>query len=161
MTLTPGFDSRCVTTSCPGSRSDGSLFCRACRDHFTGADQPVPVVSDDETVILARTAAEELSARLGVPVTDIAVTYPPGEATPETAAHAMADDARRRLEGYADQRRARVLREVLDFLEASEADWDSVRTRADVWDGQDAIDEAKSLHDAQLVELFARIGGAL
>jgi hypothetical protein len=91
------------------------------------------------------------------------VTCAGADETPEASASYAAG----RITGAANNTRDRVLSAVLAFLRASENDWAKLRETlsklpmsAGAW-AADTLDEAKALHDHQLIELFQRIGGAL
>lgn len=71
--------------------------------------------------------------------------------------------AQRELQTHAAWRsgqRARVLETVLTFIRQSERDWHRLH-QASGRNERGAIEDAKSLHDAQVAELLNRIGEAL
>ncbi len=128
----------------------------------------------------AMQAARELTARLGIPCTVVGVddgdvTCAQADDSPEGVARQVgallgASDERMRLQalaqaeghliGTSHRRRERVLAAVLEFLTASERDWQRLWGVGDMA-AQAAFEEAKLLHDAQLAELLSRIGEAL
>ncbi len=128
---------------------------------------PTPVSAED--------AARELSQRMGVPCTAVPVVAPDdgdvtcaqADDTPEGAAIAM--DALAAAVDRADadtlevrqaNRRGRVLGAILAYLHQSEGDWQSLAATFG-GDAAVAIGDAKHLHDAQVKELFERIGAVL
>jgi len=61
----------------------------------------------------------------------------------------------------AARQRGQLVNEVIEFLKRAEADWEKLADISSQLGCCDAVTEAKAIHDAQMAELFAVIGGAL
>jgi hypothetical protein len=91
-------------------------------------------------------AAAELRRRTGIPTGDVGVYADPISDAIETARISLACSQR--------VQRDRVCAAVYDFLRRREEDWERR-------DGVGSAAEAKAIADAEMVELFSVIGGAL
>jgi hypothetical protein len=96
------------------------------------------------------------------------LTCAQADGTPEGAARqavALAERVAADLCEVARERgrnqRARVLEVIVAYLAESERDWQAMFVAAPAEAAVTAIQDAKQLHDAQLAELFERIGAAL